>query len=48
MKLIEPRTLKGFRDYLPREQITRARFIETIKKVFERFGFEPLETTKMS
>jgi histidyl-tRNA synthetase len=44
MKLIEPRTLKGFRDYLPREQITRARFIETIKKVFERFGFEPLET----
>jgi histidyl-tRNA synthetase len=44
MKLIEPRTLKGFRDYLPREQISRARFIEKIKVVFERFGFEPLET----
>jgi len=44
MKLIEPRNLKGFRDYLPEEQIARSKMIETIKKVFELFGFEPLET----
>lgn len=44
MKLIEPRTLKGFRDYLPSEQIARSRMIEKIKKVFELYGFEPLET----
>jgi len=44
MKLIEPRNLKGFRDYLPAEQIARAGMIETIKKGFELFGFEPLET----
>lgn len=44
MKLIEPRNLKGFRDYLPKDQIPRAAMLEKIKKVFERFGFEPLET----
>ncbi len=44
MKLIEPRNLKGFRDYLPKDQIVRARMLEKIKIVFERFGFEPLET----
>lgn len=44
MKLIEPRNLKGFRDYLPQEQIVRAAMLSKIKKVFELFGFEPLET----
>ena len=44
MELIEPRNLKGFHDYLPAEQSTRAAAIVKIKQVFERFGFEPLET----
>jgi histidyl-tRNA synthetase len=44
MKLIEPRTLKGFRDYLPGEQKARLEFMNRIKAVFELFGFEPLET----
>jgi histidyl-tRNA synthetase len=44
MSKIEPKTLKGFRDFLPSEQIARARFIETIKASFEVFGFDPLET----
>src|SRR4051812_2982373 len=44
MKLIEPRNLKGFRDYLPKEQIARSRMFEKIRKAFELFGFEPLET----
>ena len=44
MKLIEPRTLKGFRDYLPGEQKARLEFMSRIRGVFELFGFEPLET----
>lgn len=44
MAKIEPKTLKGFRDFLPAEQIARARFIQTIQASFETFGFDPLET----
>lgn len=41
---IEPRTLKGFRDFLPAEARKRQYVINTLKGVFESFGFEPLET----
>ncbi len=44
MQLIEPRNLKGFRDYLPQEQIARARMLQKIRGVFELYGFEPLDT----
>ncbi|MBU6447246.1 histidine--tRNA ligase [Patescibacteria group bacterium] len=44
MERIEPKTLKGFRDYLPKDQIARQAMLEKIRQVFERFGFEPLET----
>ncbi len=44
MATIEPKILKGFRDFLPERQIPRQRMIETIKASYERFGFEPLET----
>lgn len=37
-------TLKGFRDFLPKEAKKRQFVIESIKKTFETFGFEPLET----
>lgn len=37
-------TLKGFRDFLPAEARKRQYAINTIKKVFESYGFEPLET----
>src|SRR5438105_3143070 len=36
--------LKGFRDYLPSEQIARRKIISKISEVFERFGFAPIET----
>ncbi len=36
--------LKGFRDYLPNEQIARRKIIAKISEVFERFGFAPIET----
>ena len=42
--LIEPRVLRGFRDYLPEEMIPRQRMINTITAVFERHGFAPLGT----
>jgi len=42
--MIKPQTLKGFRDFLPAEAIKRQFVIGKIKEVFERFGFDPLET----
>ena len=41
---IQPRTLKGFRDYLPEEMLPRQGMIAAITTVFERFGFAPLQT----
>jgi histidyl-tRNA synthetase len=39
-----PQLLKGFRDYLPQEQIARRKIIAKISEVFERFGFAPIDT----
>lgn len=44
MKNVEPRTLKGFRDFLPKQAQKRQYTINTLKRVFASFGFEPLET----
>jgi histidyl-tRNA synthetase len=41
---IEPRTLKGFRDFLPKDARKRGYVLGILKKVFESYGFEPLET----
>lgn len=37
-------TLKGFRDFLPAEKRQRDLVAGKIKRAFERYGFEPLET----
>ncbi|MCA9207432.1 MAG: histidine--tRNA ligase [Planctomycetales bacterium] len=42
--MIEPRTLKGFRDYLPEAMIPRERLIETARQVYRSFGFSPIDT----
>jgi len=42
--IIEPRTVKGMRDYLPETVIARRKIIETVRTVFERYGFVPLDT----
>jgi len=42
--MIKTQTLKGFRDFLPIEAKKRQFVIDTLKKVFESYGFEPLET----
>src|SRR3989344_3225004 len=42
--MIKTQTLKGFRDFLPAEVKKRQYVIDTLRKVFESYGFEPLET----
>lgn len=42
--LIEPRTLKGFRDYLPAAMIPREALIEMAKSVYRSYGFRPIDT----
>lgn len=37
-------TLKGFRDFLPENARKRQYVVDTLRKVFESYGFEPLET----
>jgi histidyl-tRNA synthetase len=44
MSMIKPQTLKGFRDFLPPDARKRQYVIGVLKKAFESFGFEPLET----
>jgi len=44
MALIEPRTLKGFRDYLPEQAIPREALIEKARAVFRSYGFLPIDT----
>jgi histidyl-tRNA synthetase len=42
--MIEPRTLKGFRDYLPALMIPRERMLEQARRVYRSYGFAPIET----
>ena len=42
--MIKAQTLKGFRDFLPDAAIARQFVLGKIKDVFERYGFDPLET----
>lgn len=37
-------TLKGFRDLLPKDAILKNRMCETLSRVFESFGFVPIQT----
>jgi histidyl-tRNA synthetase len=41
---IQPRTLKGFRDYLPEAMLPRERIMETARHVFRSYGFSPIDT----
>lgn len=42
--LITPRTLSGFKDRLPKEAIAKEKLLKKVTKVFESFGFTPIET----
>jgi histidyl-tRNA synthetase len=41
---IEPRVLKGFRDFLPQTENVRRALIEKIENTFRSFGFLPIDT----
>ena len=43
-QLIQPRTLKGFRDYLPESMIPRERLMEIARTVYRSYGFSPIDT----
>src|SRR6266849_5934183 len=42
--LIQPRTLKGFRDYPPEVMIPRERLLELTRRVYRSYGFVPIDT----
>src|SRR4030042_1710324 len=35
---------KGTRDFLPEDMILRERVFDTVKKVFQRYGYDPFKT----
>ena len=41
---IQPRTLKGFRDFLPETMMPREQIMETARRVYRRYGFSPIDT----
>jgi len=41
---IEPKVLKGFRDFLPSEASIRKKIMHTLEQMFESFGFQPIDT----
>lgn len=41
---IEPKTLKGFRDFLPEDEILRESLKEKFTRVFRSYGFLPIDT----
>jgi len=43
-RIVEPRLLRGFRDYLPGQMNARLKMIDTIRRVYESYGFLPLDT----
>src|SRR4051794_41193721 len=43
-RLVRPQTLRGFRDLLPAEMLLRNEVVDRIRRVYESFGFVPLDT----
>src|ERR1051325_10514075 len=44
MTSVEPRLSRGLRDLLPDPMLPRQRMIDTIRRVYELYGFVPLTT----
>jgi histidyl-tRNA synthetase len=42
--LIQPRTLKGFRDYPPELMIPREQMLERVRQVYRSYGYAPIDT----
>jgi len=44
MNVIKPSLPKGTRDFLPEQMVRRQFVMETVRTIFERYGYQPLET----
>lgn len=42
--LVTPRTLSGFRDYLPSLMLAREKVLQTARDVYRSYGFTPIDT----
>jgi histidyl-tRNA synthetase len=42
--MIQPRTLKGFRDHLPAQALAREQVLEVARRVYRSYGFAPIDT----
>lgn len=42
--MIDPRTLRGFRDYGPEEQMVREQLLEQARRVYRSYGYAPIDT----
>jgi histidyl-tRNA synthetase len=42
--MIEPRTLKGFRDHLPAQALARENILDTARRIYRSYGFAPIDT----
>jgi histidyl-tRNA synthetase len=42
--VIEPRTLKGFRDHLPAQALAREALLDVARRVYRSYGFVPIDT----
>jgi histidyl-tRNA synthetase len=42
--IIEPRTLRGFRDYLPELMMPREELLERARRVYRSYGYAPIDT----
>lgn len=47
MPTVQPRTMPGVMELLPLEQIAFQRMLDTIRRVYERYAFLPIETPVM-
>lgn len=43
-RLVRPQTLRGFRDILPAEMIVRNGVVDKIRRVYESYGYVPIDT----
>lgn len=43
-ELIVPRTLSGFRDYLPPVMLAREEVLERVRRVYRSYGYTPIDT----
>ena len=44
MSIVEPRTLSGFMELLPPDQIKMERLMEVLRRTYSVYGFTPLDT----